>query len=98
MSNSDNRPVEDIDEHYAAYLEHRRQTADDPEHPDDVRAAEQSWIQQWESQMREARIAEVDQDIFPARSGIAFLQRERIPVEAYVPGFIYTGALNALVG
>lgn len=40
----------------------------------------------------------VDADIWPARRAKAFFEEPSSPVQAYVPGFVYAGAINALVG
>jgi hypothetical protein len=41
---------------------------------------------------------EVDTDIWPARRAKAFFQEPHTQIDAYVPGFIYAGSINALVG
>ena len=82
-------PLEGVpDEYREAYLEslHNHLTE------------EEIAIKQWEESEKADAIERLNGPLFPARSGLAFLMEDDIPIQAYVPDFIYTGALNALVG
>jgi len=60
--------------------------------------AEELAIKQWEECQLAEAIAERNAKTYPAIAGITLLMETDVPTEAYVPEFIYTGALNALVG
>jgi AAA domain len=61
--------------------------------------ADRAWQQdQWERDWLEYMRDSADSALGPVRRGVHFFTRERMPVKAYVEGFIYAGALNALIG
>lgn len=53
---------------------------------------------EWNRQQLKKRCEEADSDIWPARRAATFFAEPRIPIKAYVPGFVYAGSINALIG
>jgi RecA-family ATPase len=53
---------------------------------------------EWDREELKERCERADSDIWPARRATTFFVEPRIPIKAYVPGFVYAGSINALIG
>lgn len=53
---------------------------------------------EWDRRERKKRCEQADSDIWPARRATTFFEEPSIPIKAYVPGFVYAGSINALIG
>ena len=55
-------------------------------------------IATYEKLVKKADEAAEQENCWPAVRGIDFFNRPRVPVQAYIPDFIYAGCLNATIG
>jgi len=53
---------------------------------------------EWNRKELKQRCERADSDIWPARRAAMFFAEPGIPIKAYVPGFVYAGSINALIG
>ncbi len=53
---------------------------------------------EWDCKELKQMYERADSDIWPARRATRFFAEPRIPIQAYVPGFVYAGCINALIG
>jgi RecA-family ATPase len=54
--------------------------------------------EEWDRKELKQKYERADSDIWPARRATRFFAEPRIPIKAYVPGFVYAGCINALIG
>jgi RecA-family ATPase len=77
-------------------------TFDDPSDPEteyrEYREEELIAQDEWDRKELKQKYERADSDIWPARRATMFFAEPRIPIKAYVPGFIYAGCINALIG
>jgi RecA-family ATPase len=53
---------------------------------------------EWERKELKQQCERADSDIWPARRAARFFAEPKSPIKAYVPGFVYAGSINALIG